>query len=51
MSLCTSSYLKVCVFVIEGNVDGEGGRVMMGPQVRLPFRRVFYHEVHESVTL
>lgn len=44
-------YLKVSVFVIEGNVDGKGGRVMVGPQVRLPGRCVFYHEVHYSVTL
>lgn len=38
--------LKVCVFVIEGDVDGEGGGVMMGSQVCLPLRRVFHHEVH-----
>lgn len=42
----STPYLKVCVFVIEGDVDGEGGGVMMGPQVRLPRRRVFYHKVH-----
>lgn len=44
-------YLKVSVFVIEGDVDGKGGRVMVGPQVSLPVRCVFYHEVHYSVTL
>lgn len=38
--------LIVGVFVIEGDVDSEGGGVMMGPQVRLPLRRVFYHKVH-----
>lgn len=44
-------YLKVSVFVIECDVDGEGGRVMVGPEVRLPVRCIFYHKVHYSVTL
>lgn len=47
----TSPYLEVCVFVIECDVDGECGGIMMGPQVCLSLRRVFYHKVHYSVTL
>lgn len=47
----TTPTLKVSVFVIEGNVDGEGGGVMVWPQVCLPFRCVFYHKVHDGITL
>lgn len=46
-----SPYLKVCVFIIKGDVDGEGGGVVMGPQVCLSLRRVFYYKVHYSITL
>lgn len=49
--LSESPHLKVCVFVIEGDVDGEGGGVVVRPQVRLPLRRVFNHKVHQGVTL
>lgn len=44
-------YLKVCVFIVERNVDGEGGGVVMGSQVCLSLRRVFYHKVHDGVSL
>lgn len=47
----TAPTLKVSVFVIEGDVDGEGGGVVVGPQVRLSLRRVFYNKVHYSITL
>lgn len=46
-----ASALKVFVFVIEGDIDGEGRGVVVGPQVRLPARCIFYHKVHYSVTL
>ncbi|TNN88345.1 hypothetical protein EYF80_001561 [Liparis tanakae] len=40
--LSTSPYLKVCVFVIEGDVDGEGGGVVMGSQLpQLPYDYLF----------
>lgn len=45
------AYLKVCIFIIERNVDGEGGGVMMGSQVGLSPRCVFNHKVHYSVAL
>lgn len=45
------SYLEVCIFIIECNVDGEGGGVMVGPQVGLSLRCVLYHKVHDSVSL
>lgn len=45
------AHLKVCIFIIERNVDGEGGGVMMGSQVGLSLRCVFNHKVHYSVAL
>lgn len=47
----TSPYLKVYAFVIESNVNGEGRGVMVGPQVGLSLRSVFYNKVHQSITL
>lgn len=44
-------YLEVCLFIIECNVDGEGGGVMVGSQVGLSLRCVLYHKVHDSVSL
>lgn len=48
---CPLAYLKVCVFIVECNVDGEGGGVVMGSQVGLSLRRVFYHKVHDGISL
>lgn len=44
-------YLEVCAFVIECNVDSEGGGVVMRSQVGLSLRRVFHHKVHDSIAL
>lgn len=48
---CPLAHLKVCVFIVECNVDGEGRGVVMGPQVGLSLRRVFHHKVHDGVSL
>lgn len=47
----TSPYLKVYAFVIQSNVDSEGRGVMVGLQVGLSLRSVFYNKVHYSITL
>lgn len=44
-------YLEVCIFIIECNVDGEGGGVMVRSQVGLSLRGVLYHKVHDGVSL
>lgn len=49
--LCPFAYLKVRVFIVERYVDGEGGGVVMGSQVGLSLRCVFYHKVHDGVSL
>lgn len=49
--ICPLAYLKVCLFIVKRNVDSEGGGVVMRSQVGLSLRRVFYHKVHDGVSL
>lgn len=37
--------------MVERNVDGEGGGVMVRPQIRLSVWSVFHYKVHDSVAL
>lgn len=47
----TTSALEICAFVIECDVDGEGGGVMVWSEVGLSSRGVFHHKVHDGVAL
>ena len=44
-------YLVVDGFAVQGNVDGEGGRVVMRSQSRLLVRSVTDHKVHNGLGL
>lgn len=44
-------YLKIQAFMVERDVDGEGGGVVMRPQICLSARCVLHHKVHDSVAL
>lgn len=44
-------YLIVNVLPVEGNVDGEGRRVVMWPQKRLLVGTVTHHKVHDGLSL
>lgn len=43
--------LIVDVLVVEGDVDGEGGGVVVRPQRRLLIRTIPDHEVHDGLGL
>lgn len=45
-----ASALEVCVLVVEGDVDGEGGRVVVRPKEGLSFRSVLHHKVHHCIS-
>lgn len=47
----TASALEVSVFVVEGDVDGEGGRVVVRPEEGLSVRSVLHHKVHHCIAL
>jgi len=44
-------YLVVDVFTVQGDVDGEGGGVVVRPQRRLLVGTVAHHEVHDGLGL
>ena len=48
---CWCVYLVVVVLPVQGDVDGEGGGVVMRPQIRLLIRAVTHHEVHDGLSL
>lgn len=51
MCVCVCVYLIVDVLSVQGNVDGESGRVVMRPQERLLVRTITYHKVHDGLSL
>lgn len=44
-------YLKIYAFMVECNVDGEGGGVMVRLQIGLSGRSVLHHKVHDGIAL
>ena len=45
------AYLVVDALTVQGDVDGEGGGVVMRPQSRLLVRTVTHHKVHDGLRL
>lgn len=51
MLIGPAQYLVVNVFAVEGDVDGERGRVVMRSQRRLLVGTVAHHEIHDGLSL
>ncbi len=49
--VCVCVYLVVDALAVQGDVDGEGGGVVMRPQRRLLVRTVTHHKVHDGLSL
>ncbi len=49
--VCVCVYLIVNALPVQGDVDGEGGGVVVRPQRRLLVRTVTHHKIHDGLSL